>query len=296
MVLSSSLSRPLLGRSVGSTALRNCSRGFHNVSAASAIASSNLLRSSSASSSTAGLASRRAAVLPPNLTTKLGPSTTTRSLTGFPREKVKVLMVLYDGGKHAEEVSFPPPKFCFYGSRHELPTARIRSIARPRQEETPTPTQPCSPKQHARREVKQLKGGGIGMVAGCLNTSRRRMSLLVRHAVGTPTMGTVGNKPRASVGCEEQAIVEIHRWGLRGTVQANHPIMLTGSRSAWHHPERARHSEMARGPGSHPHHHLRQGGRELQVRPGARRCRDYHHHPVCSASCLSVILKQNGAN
>lgn len=28
-----------------------------------------------------------------------------RSLTGFPREKVKVLMVLYDGGKHAEEVS-----------------------------------------------------------------------------------------------------------------------------------------------------------------------------------------------
>lgn len=30
-----------------------------------------------------------------------------RSLTGFPREKVKVLMVLYDGGKHAEEVSQP---------------------------------------------------------------------------------------------------------------------------------------------------------------------------------------------
>lgn len=28
-----------------------------------------------------------------------------RSLTGFPREKVKVLMVMYDGGKHAEEVS-----------------------------------------------------------------------------------------------------------------------------------------------------------------------------------------------
>lgn len=30
-----------------------------------------------------------------------------RSLTGFPREKVKVLMVLYDGGKHAEEVRYP---------------------------------------------------------------------------------------------------------------------------------------------------------------------------------------------
>lgn len=109
MVLAPSLSRPLLGRSVGSIALRggggsSSIRGFRNVSAASAIASpsssSTLLRSSSA-------ASRRgaAAVLPPHLTTKLGPSTTIRSLTGFPREKVKVLLVLYDGGKHAEEVS-----------------------------------------------------------------------------------------------------------------------------------------------------------------------------------------------
>lgn len=111
MVLVPSLSRPLLGRSVGSIALRgggggsSSTRGFRNVSAASAIASpspssSTLLRSSTA-------ASRRgaAAVLPPHLTTKLGPSTTIRSLTGVPREKVKVLLVLYDGGKHAEEVS-----------------------------------------------------------------------------------------------------------------------------------------------------------------------------------------------
>lgn len=118
MVLAPSLSRPLLGGSVGSIALRgrggsSSIRGFRNVSAASAIASpspssSTLLRSSTA-------ASRRgaAAVLPPHLTTKLGPSTTIRSLTGFPREKVKVLLVLYDGGKHAEEVSSfssPPPQ------------------------------------------------------------------------------------------------------------------------------------------------------------------------------------------
>lgn len=73
------------------------------------------LRSSTASSRAAGLVGSRhgavnAAALPmssASCRSKLGPSTTIRSLTGFPREKVKVLMVLYDGGKHAEEVSFP---------------------------------------------------------------------------------------------------------------------------------------------------------------------------------------------
>ncbi|PTB78453.1 Formate/glycerate dehydrogenase catalytic domain-like protein [Trichoderma longibrachiatum ATCC 18648] len=37
-------------------------------------------------------------------TPRLMPSSTIRTLTTAPREKVKVLLVLYDGGKHAEEV------------------------------------------------------------------------------------------------------------------------------------------------------------------------------------------------
>lgn len=118
MVLSSSLSRPL-ARSARSMAMSS-SRGIHHVSAASAIASSNKLLRTPASSP-AGLASRRAAAISPSTNrAKLGPSTTIRSLTGFPREKVKVLMVLYDGGKHAEEVSSDvPPPFSLH-MRHYL--------------------------------------------------------------------------------------------------------------------------------------------------------------------------------
>jgi hypothetical protein len=49
----------------------------------------------------------------------------------------------------------------------------------------------------------------------------------------------------------------------------NFPICL-GSRPPRHHPERAWHPKMARGAGSHPDHHLGQGGRELDLRQGAR--------------------------
>ncbi|KAL2290576.1 hypothetical protein FJTKL_15623 [Diaporthe vaccinii] len=78
-------------------------RGLSSVASASAVSS---LRNSSRSG---GVTSRQAAAnssaLPGSLCrSKLGPTMSIRSLTGFPREKVKVLMVLYDGGKHAEEV------------------------------------------------------------------------------------------------------------------------------------------------------------------------------------------------
>lgn len=106
MVLGS-LSRPL-ARYTGPLASRS-TRGIHTVVSPAA----STLRSSTASSRAAGLVGSRhgavnAAALPvssASCRSKLGPSTTIRSLTGFPREKVKVLMVLYDGGKHAEEVS-----------------------------------------------------------------------------------------------------------------------------------------------------------------------------------------------
>lgn len=106
MVLSS-LSRPL-ARSVGPLASLS-TRGLSTVVPPAA----SSLRSST--SRAAGLVGSRqgaanaAAPLPGLSSTtcrsKLGPSTMIRSLTGLPREKVKVLMVLYDGGKHAEEVS-----------------------------------------------------------------------------------------------------------------------------------------------------------------------------------------------
>lgn len=50
-----------------------------------------------------------------------------RSLTGFPREKVKVLMVLYDGGKHAEEVS--QPSICLFYFNPNLPMRRRPTAA-----------------------------------------------------------------------------------------------------------------------------------------------------------------------
>lgn len=101
MVLTSAF-RPL-ARSLGPIASR--SRGLSSLASASAVSS---LRNYSSRSG--GVTSRQAAAhnsaLPGSICrSKLGPTTSTRSLTGFPREKVKVLMVLYDGGKHAEEVS-----------------------------------------------------------------------------------------------------------------------------------------------------------------------------------------------
>ncbi|KAJ4424569.1 formate dehydrogenase (NAD+) [Gnomoniopsis sp. IMI 355080] len=99
MVLTS-LSRPLT-RSAGRVASRT--RGLHTiVSPAATNLRSSTLRA-------AGLASRQPVTALPvassALRSKLGPSTAIRSLTyDFPREKVKVLMVLYDGGQHAKDV------------------------------------------------------------------------------------------------------------------------------------------------------------------------------------------------
>lgn len=108
MVLSS-LSRPL-ARSVGPLA----SRGTRGISTVLSPAASSLRSSTSRATGlvgsrlgAAGTAAAAAAATPLASRSKLGPSTTIRLLTGFPREKVKVLMVLYDGGKHAEEVSSP---------------------------------------------------------------------------------------------------------------------------------------------------------------------------------------------
>ncbi|ROW02957.1 hypothetical protein VSDG_01893 [Cytospora chrysosperma] len=98
MVLSS-LSRPL-ARSIGPIASR--SRGLHSIASGSAASS---LR---ATTSRVGAVSPRQAgtnsLVSSTCRSKLGPTTSIRSLTDGPREKVKVLMVLYSGGKHAEEV------------------------------------------------------------------------------------------------------------------------------------------------------------------------------------------------
>lgn len=58
-----------------------------------------------------------------------------RSLTGFPREKVKVLMVLYDGGKHAEEVSPFRISLFFFNPNFPMrrrPTAALLASTGPR--------------------------------------------------------------------------------------------------------------------------------------------------------------------
>lgn len=107
MVLSS-LSRPL-AHSAGRVASRT--RGLHTV--VSPAAATSLRSSTSTLRAAGGLASRQLPVtaLPVASSalfrSRLGPSTAIRSLTyDFPREKVKVLMVLYDGGQHAKDVSF----------------------------------------------------------------------------------------------------------------------------------------------------------------------------------------------
>lgn len=110
MVLSS-LSRPL-ARSVGPIASRT--RGLHTIVSPAA----GSLRAST-SRAVAGVASRQGvasrALLPTSSTascrSNLGPSTTIRSLTGASREKVKVLLVLYDGGQHAIDVSLSNPYY-----------------------------------------------------------------------------------------------------------------------------------------------------------------------------------------
>lgn len=104
MVLTS-LSRPLT-QSAGRLASRT--RGLHTVVSPAAATS---LRSST--SRAAALASRQLPVTALAATTstlqsKLGPSTAIRSLTSGKREKVKVLLVLYDGGQHAKDVSTIP--------------------------------------------------------------------------------------------------------------------------------------------------------------------------------------------
>lgn len=101
MVLTS-LSRPL-AQSAGRVASRT--RGLHTRVSPAATS----LRSST--SRAAGLASRQPVTALPaassTLRSTLGSLTATRSLTyKFPREKVKVLLVLYDGGQHAKDVSY----------------------------------------------------------------------------------------------------------------------------------------------------------------------------------------------
>lgn len=161
MVLTSA-SRPL-ARSLGPIASR--SRGLSSLASASAVPS---LRSSS--SRLGGVTSRQAAAnssaLPGSICrSKLGPTMSIRSLTGFPREKVKVLMVLYDGGKHAEEVSYPV--FPDFDPNPNLPilrrpTAVLVASTGPRDNQancprTSAPTSPHSLPQHANSQAG-LKG------------------------------------------------------------------------------------------------------------------------------------------
>lgn len=61
------------------------------------------------------------------------------------------------------------------------------------------------------------------------------------------------------------------RWEHSLTPCAGRHPRRTGAAAPGNHRKRARHQEMARGPRPHSDHHLRQGGRELDVRQGARR-------------------------
>lgn len=131
MVLSSA-SRPL-ARSLGPIASR--SRGLSSLASASAVSS---LRNSSSRSGavTSRQAAANSSALPGSICrSKLGPTMSIRSLTGFPREKVKVLMVLYDGGKHAEEVSQPSISLFYFNPNLPMrrrPTAALLASTGPR--------------------------------------------------------------------------------------------------------------------------------------------------------------------
>lgn len=67
---------------------------------------------------------------------------------------------------------------------------------------------------------------------------------------------------------------------LRGLSRAGPRTRQAGAQAPRDDGERAGHPEVDRGAGPHSRHHLRQGGRELHVRQGARRRRSHHHHPV----------------
>ena len=81
-----------------------------------------------------------------------GPGTSIRMLTGA-REKVKVLLVLYDGGQHAKDVSFCPSR----ESRFPL----VRPSEKPW---TPSAVSPTSPPQTG-REIYRRGGALCGVAA-----------------------------------------------------------------------------------------------------------------------------------
>lgn len=58
-------------------------------------------------------------------------------------------------------------------------------------------------------------------------------------------------------------------------------------RTFGNHRERAWYPQMAGGPRPHSRDDFRQGGRKLQVRSRAGRCRDHYHHSVCPTNCTN---------
>jgi hypothetical protein len=127
MVLLVARSLPTLPRHVGPTA----KRALHGVTAATSRRCGVTSRPALAQLAS----SRQPRCLGPAVTNQMGQ---VRLLTGE-REKVKVLAVLYDGGKHADEVrSNPVPHLCFIRSKFpssKMPHANSR-----------TPLGECSPR------------------------------------------------------------------------------------------------------------------------------------------------------
>lgn len=112
MVLLVTRSLPTLPRHVGPTARR----ALHGVTAATSRRCGVTSRPALAQLAS----SKQPRCLGPAVTNQMGQ---VRLLTGEKREQVKVLAVLYDGGKHADEVRFNPVShFCL--TRSKFPSSQ----------------------------------------------------------------------------------------------------------------------------------------------------------------------------
>lgn len=179
-----------------------------------------------------------------------------RPLTSEKREKVKVLQVLYDGGKHAEEVSFlirhraytpPPSLFCpSPPTRH--PLALLSSL----------PSPPLA-SHWPSAGVGELRDGCAWSGEAAAGTGTASDLLLHGYDRPTPMRDALPlpplqpRPPPIRHKSESRPLVRlIIRRLTRRPVAATPP--------ARHDAERARHPQVARGPGPHPRHHLGQGG------------------------------------
>lgn len=183
-------------------------------------------------------------------TTTLRGSTPIRLMSSAKREKVKVLAVLYDGGKHAEEVCFFPlsiPLSSPFSQAMEL--LELQALETPCIEMRGTTRHPMSALRAGKRanspsQLQQTPNG----------------SWLCRGLLG---VATACRRVTPLPPCPYPLIPLPHgtRFGETRTLTPT----LTGPRTSRNHPERAWPPQMARGAGPHPGHHLRQGRRELDL-------------------------------